>query len=173
MMCANAYYLVDVTRGRWEYPDRLRRVEGHAAEHGAHCVLIEDANSGTSLIQDLQRRGSISAISRPARGDKYTRAAQQSATIEAGKVYLPPEADWLTIYLHEMLAFPRGRHNDQVDSTTQFLAWAAEHQDGGIALIAGSEEGECQSYGERPPSPFDDRPPSLYEERPGIPRYWT
>lgn len=35
--------------------------------------------------------------------------------------YLPREADWLDTLLLELLAFPSGQHDDQVDSVSQFL----------------------------------------------------
>ena len=43
--------------------------------------------------------------------------------IENGFVYLPETAPWLAEYLHEMTTFPKGKHDDQVDSTAQFLDW--------------------------------------------------
>ena len=39
----------------------------------------------------------------------------QAATIENGFVFLPEEAPWLADYLAELLAFPAGRDDDQVD----------------------------------------------------------
>ena len=57
--------------------------------------------------------------------DKVTRMSAQSAKIEAGQVHLPKEADWLGTFLHELLAFPNGRHDDQVDSVSQFLKWTS------------------------------------------------
>jgi hypothetical protein len=39
-------------------------------------------------------------------------------------VYLPKDPPWLSDFLHEMLAFPNGRHDDQVDGVSQFLNWA-------------------------------------------------
>jgi hypothetical protein len=47
----------------------------------------------------------------------------QTGIIEAGFVYLPETASWLAEYLHELTVFPKGRHDDQVDSTAQFLDW--------------------------------------------------
>ena len=47
----------------------------------------------------------------------------QTATIENGFVHLPRDAPWLDGYLHELLAFPNGRHDDQADSTAQALDW--------------------------------------------------
>ena len=47
----------------------------------------------------------------------------QTAMIENGFVHLPDAAPWLPAYLHELTAFPKGRHDDQVDSTAQMLDW--------------------------------------------------
>jgi predicted phage terminase large subunit-like protein len=52
--------------------------------------------------------------------DKIMRLHAQTAMIEGGFVYLPETAPWLAVYLHEMTVFPRGKHDDQVDSTAQF-----------------------------------------------------
>lgn len=49
----------------------------------------------------------------------------ESAVIEAGRVFLPERAHWREDFVAELLAFPYGRFDDQVDSTSQFLAWAA------------------------------------------------
>ena len=40
-----------------------------------------------------------------------------------GFVSIPQNAPWLAEYLHEMTVFPNGKHDDQVDSTAQFLEW--------------------------------------------------
>jgi phage terminase large subunit-like protein len=47
----------------------------------------------------------------------------KTATIENGFVHLPKEAPWLAEYLRELTLFPAARHDDQVDSTAQALAW--------------------------------------------------
>ncbi len=56
-------------------------------------------------------------------GSKVDRTVAQSAKIEAGHVYLPKSAPWLGEFLTELLSFPIGRHDDQVDSVSQFLRW--------------------------------------------------
>ena len=43
--------------------------------------------------------------------------------MEAGHVHLPRQAPWLSDFLNELLAFPNARHDDQVDSVSQFLNW--------------------------------------------------
>ena len=57
------------------------------------------------------------------------RIVAQSAKIEAGHVLLPKQADWLDTFLHELLAFPAGRHDDQVDSVSQFLKWSSSQRE--------------------------------------------
>ena len=56
--------------------------------------------------------------------DKVTRMSNQSAHIEAGQVILPESAPWLDEFKVELMAFPNGRFDDQVDSLSQFLGWA-------------------------------------------------
>jgi hypothetical protein len=56
-------------------------------------------------------------------GDKAMRMHAQTSTIEDGRVHLPIEAPWPDDYLHELTVFPRGKHDDQIESTTQFLDW--------------------------------------------------
>src|SRR5262249_30281529 len=50
MIRDNDYYLLDVLRGRFEYPELRRRIRPHAEAHRASRVLIEDAGSGMHLI---------------------------------------------------------------------------------------------------------------------------
>jgi predicted phage terminase large subunit-like protein len=47
----------------------------------------------------------------------------QTARIEEGRVLLPESAPWLEEFRSEVMAFPNGRHDDQVDSLAQALAW--------------------------------------------------
>ena len=52
----------------------------------------------------------------------------QSARIEAGHVWLPERAAWLEELRIELATFPHGRHDDQVDSISQFLSWHFERK---------------------------------------------
>ena len=122
----NSYYLVDACRERLEYPELRKRVVAEAQRQGADVVLIEDKGSGTHLVQDLNDEGIVRPIDILPEGDKITRMAAQSAKIEAGYVYLPENAPWLQDFQTEILQFPHGRHDDQVDSLSQFLGWVSE-----------------------------------------------
>ena len=119
--------MVDVLRVRLLFPDLRRRIVDHAKAFRARTLLIEDKGSGTALLQDISYNemrtiGEIFHVE-PV-GDKVMRMSAQSATIEAGRVYIPERADWLNEFRTEILQFPNGRHDDQVDSLSQFLNWA-------------------------------------------------
>ncbi|MDR0288817.1 MAG: hypothetical protein LBH78_02070, partial [Rickettsiales bacterium] len=57
---------------------------------------------------------------------KLARFHQIVPIIESGKVFLPHQAIWLNDFEYEILMFPEAHHNDQVDSTVQYLQWMRE-----------------------------------------------
>jgi predicted phage terminase large subunit-like protein len=120
-------YLLDVFRVRCGFPELEAHVVRLAAQFSTTVVLIEDAGAGTALIQMLKhKRGRVRPIGIVAKVDKETRMSVLSPMFEAGQVHLPVSALWKGDYLAELLAFPHGRHDDQVDSTSQYLQWAKE-----------------------------------------------
>lgn len=48
--------------------------------------------------------------------DKPTRSRSMQARTQMGKVYLPHKAAWLEAFTSELLTFPAGKHDDQVDA---------------------------------------------------------
>lgn len=117
-------YLLDVFRARLDYPDLKKAVKDLSIRYRANLVLIENKASGTSLIQDLGRDGVNGILGRTPEDDKQMRLYTHLTWIKNGDVLLPESAPWLREYLREMGTFPNGDHDDQVDSTSQVLAWA-------------------------------------------------
>ena len=116
-------YLLDVVRRRMEYPELKRAVREQYERLKPSVVLIEDKASGTQLIQELIADGLYAVTRYQLQSDKVMRMHAQTAMIENGFVHLPVSAPWLAQYLHELTTFPKGRHDDQVDSTAQMLDW--------------------------------------------------
>lgn len=114
------WYLVDVWRGRVDYPGLKEMVRSHAICWKPSRVLVEDVGAGTSLVQEI--RGLVSGIIPVTpKGDKVTRMAVASAKFEAGQVLLPEHAPWLADLEAELFVFPAARHDDQCDSISQAL----------------------------------------------------
>jgi predicted phage terminase large subunit-like protein len=122
----NDYYLVDIYREKLDYPALREAVVRQAEKYRPASILIEDTGSGSALLQDY-RNHQLRGIPYPKpitpKGDKVVRMSAASARIEAGHVHLPRNAPWLDEFKAEILAFPHGRHDDQVDSVSQFLNW--------------------------------------------------
>jgi predicted phage terminase large subunit-like protein len=116
-------FLLALFRRRLEYPALKRAVREQQSPFGANEVLIEDKASGTQLIQELIADGCHGVTRYKPECDKIMRLHAQTAMIENGFVHLPEAAPWLAEYLHEITVFPKGKHDDQVDSTAQFLDW--------------------------------------------------
>ena len=121
------YYLLDVWRGRLEFPHIKQKLISLALEYSPIRIVIEQAGPGLHLLQELGAnpvRGVPMPIGIKPEADKIVRMEAQSARFEAGQVHLAKDAPWLSVFLHELLAFPNARHDDQIDSTSQFLNWA-------------------------------------------------
>lgn len=117
-------YLLHVYRERLAFPDLRRRAIELAGLWNPTHVLIEDKGSGQSLIQELRDSTQIPVIPIEPEGDKVSRMIGATGPIEAGKVFLPTSAEWLQAYEGELSIFPLAPHDDQVDSTSQFINWA-------------------------------------------------
>jgi predicted phage terminase large subunit-like protein len=121
------FYLLDVFRDRLEFLDLCRTARSLARDFCAHTILIEKVGLGSSLFRELQSKppsGFVRPIGIVPKGDKRDRLIAVSPRIEAGQVHLPAEAHWLADFVTELLQFPYSRHDDQVDSVSQFLHWA-------------------------------------------------
>lgn len=116
-------WLVDVWRDRLEYPELHKKILEMSAKAKAKRVLIEQAGSGISLIQDLAKYPALNVVGVIPKQDKESRLMSVSPMIEAGRVLLPQDAPWLADFRRELTLFPRARHDDQVDSLSQFLKW--------------------------------------------------
>lgn len=121
------YFLAEVIVQRMEYPELKQQVKMLAERDRPDAILIEDKASGQSLIQELRVESPYPVIAIKVEGDKLTRASAASAAFEGQKILMNRHAAWLNDYESELLHFPNGKHDDQVDSTSQFIRWARDN----------------------------------------------
>ncbi len=113
----NDIIILDVARARLEVPDQIGFL--YAARDkwqvpGWRWQAVEDKASGTGLIQEARRAGKPFRVLK-ADVDKVSRAMPAAVRYENGMVYHPVNASWLADFEHELLTFPNGAHDDQVD----------------------------------------------------------
>lgn len=126
------WYLLDVWKGKLEFPELKRQAIALAAKWKPNTILMEDAASGQSLIQELRRETVLPIIAVRVDRDKIARAYAVTPLIESGRVSLPEESQWLADFLNELTVFPNGAHDDQVDSITQALDYLIHNPTTGI-----------------------------------------
>jgi predicted phage terminase large subunit-like protein len=117
-------YILDVQRGKWEYPDLKRRLvalNNRWRGHGLRAFYVEDKASGQSIIQDLKRESGLAIVPYKVVFDKVARVNSILPLIEGGRVHLPDEAPWLDAFVEECVTFPGSTHDDQVDALAMAL----------------------------------------------------
>jgi predicted phage terminase large subunit-like protein len=117
------FYLIDLVRGRYEYPRLKETAIALAQRHQPNTILIEEASTGTALASELRKAVSCPVRPIPVERDKVGRLYLQQEKFEAGRVLFPKSASFLQELEAELLTFPQSRTDDQVDSISQALAY--------------------------------------------------
>lgn len=118
----NDYYLLDCLNRHLDFPGTLQAIRAmNRLYPQARAVLIEDKANGPAVIQALQKE--LFCIPVNPKGGKVARVHAVSPAIEAGHVFLPEKGAWVEEFLDQWTAFPAGRHDDMVDSSSQALSW--------------------------------------------------
>ena len=116
------YYILDVFRARLDYPALKRKAIELAERDKPNVIVIEEASTGIALAQEL--KGIVNrpvVLARPER-DKAGRASVQADKFASGLVLFRKGAHYLADLETELLAFPNGKTDDQVDALAQGLA---------------------------------------------------
>jgi predicted phage terminase large subunit-like protein len=94
--------------------------------------MIEKKASGIALIQDLRRGGDDELLPAlpvmeysPDGMTKQARAFSVVPYVAGGLCYLPEGADWSDHFIQQHKEFPKGRHDDLVDTTSMAICWLA------------------------------------------------
>jgi predicted phage terminase large subunit-like protein len=119
----SGYYLVDQVRERMDFVGTREAIRRMSLKHPqATAKLIEDRANGPAVIASL--RDEIDGIIPfEPKDSKLGRLHAVSPLFEAGNVFLPESAPWVGDFVEELIRFPGGLHDDQVDACTQALLY--------------------------------------------------
>lgn len=118
------YILVDQVRGRMDFVATCQAVRALHQKYHCNPTLIEAAANGHAVVQAL-RNEIDGIIDVTPEGGKESRTAAVSPLFEAGNVFLPhpAQAPWVQELIDELILFPKGPNDDQVDALTQAITF--------------------------------------------------
>lgn len=114
-------YLVDVFREKLDFVAVEKAIYMQAERWKTNVVVIEAVSTGMALFQRLWFAGKLNITSDKPQRAKAERIIDESHAIYRGEIFIPRQADWLEGFRREILNFPNGKHDDQVDSLSLFL----------------------------------------------------
>ena len=113
-------YVIDWWRGRGVLSRTCAVLSRLVKAHGPQVIVLE-SDPGTSAAisvvrEQLAGAGAYRHLYRiSAAGDKVAKTRGVQALFELGRVSFPRKAEWRSDLEAELLQFPAGRHDDQVD----------------------------------------------------------
>ena len=130
--------LLDVVKRRLDFPQLKEKAYEMYRYWEPDSVIIEAKASGLPLAHEMRRAGIPVQTFTPTRGnDKMTRVHSVTDIFASGNVWAP-QTEWAEDLIEECHAFPAGKNDDQVDSTTQ--AVIRFRQGGFIQLVTDEDE---------------------------------
>lgn len=122
---AHQIYILDVYREKMEFPELKTFIPEHADRWKAEKIVLETTGTGGPLIQELRKQhgfnGHEKYWSHTPKEDKKTRVMRTMDLLSSGRIHLPQNAPWLDDFRRELLTFPNGKHDDQIDALSQGL----------------------------------------------------
>ena len=115
------FYVLEVVRGRFPFPQLINKIVDMCTRYRG-ALLIEDFPISKGLIQALKNKN-INVVTVTPDKDKRSRVITQIDLFEGGSIFIHDRAEWREIFIRELLDFPGGRHDDQVDALVQGLAY--------------------------------------------------
>ena len=121
-------YLLDLHRGRWNAMGLIDKMFEIQRRWEPEIFGMETGHIDMTLEPFLLKRMEETGIRigyeklRTRGKDKQTRARPIQGRMEQGKVFFPRGAIWTETLVSELLSFPMGKHDDQVDC----LAWLGQ-----------------------------------------------
>ena len=132
--------LLNKVKGKYEFPELKKMAHEQFEEWKPDSVIVEAKASGQPLIDEMRRSGIFVQDFSPGKGqDKIARLNAVADMFASGHVWFP-ETAWASQTVEEILAFPAGEHDDEVDTMT--LALQRIRKGGLLRLTTDHEDNE-------------------------------
>ena len=139
--------LLNKVKGKYEFPELKTMAHEQFEEWQPDSVVVEAKASGQPLIDEMRRSGIFVQDFSPGKGqDKIARLNAVSDMFASGQVWFPENA-WASSTVEEILAFPAGEHDDEVDAMTLALMRARK---GGLLRLTSDHDEDNFTPARRP-----------------------
>lgn len=141
--------LVDQLRGRFDGNKIVPKLAEFYGRHQPQFLAVEKQFVGKFVLDQLREREVVvKAFDARHHGDKEQRAVAAEIKMEAGQVWFPAGEPWVAALEKELLAFPNGSHDDQVDALSM-AAILVEKYKGRVEEVETPEEVQARVERER------------------------
>lgn len=127
--------LIEAWKVRLDFNPLLEKIIDTAKRRRIDMLLIEAKASGLSVAQEIRRLCATEEFTvktdNPGSLDKVARVYSIQPLFEKGVIYAP-DRKYADMVISEFESFPKGKHDDLVDSATQALHWMRR---AGIAML--------------------------------------
>ncbi len=124
----NKHYILDLIKDRLSYIDLKQKLSLIIDKNTPKAVLIEDRATGSALLRELQTKYN-NIIGITPKNDKISRFTNAIIAIESGILLFPKNALFLEDLIEEIVCFPSVKHDDQVDTISQYFVWLSKHKE--------------------------------------------
>jgi predicted phage terminase large subunit-like protein len=118
--------LLDRARGQIEMANHFDMAKPLRQRWHYDVLYVEHSFYSKTLVIDARTNG-VPVAEVQADTDKVTRAIPAAGRLHSGKCWFPAAAPWLSEWEDELASFPRGAHDDQVDTFSYAARIAAAH----------------------------------------------
>lgn len=123
---SDGHYVLSSERGHFDYETLKEKAMAYLEKYEDVTFIVEMASAGISLREWFLKAG-VKHIIHHAKYSKETRAHLVVPMFEQKRVFflnMHGINAWVKPFLNELLSFPYGKNDDQVDSLVQALRWA-------------------------------------------------
>lgn len=110
------WVLLEVIRERMKFNALKESARRSQEKWDPDLIWVEDSANGSALVSDMRAEDREVFKTLGIRGSKEERFAPAAGYLEAGKIALLRNATYFADLRRELLAFPEGRYDDQVDA---------------------------------------------------------
>lgn len=125
----NKFYITDIYRDKIDVSNLPIEIAIQRQKYQCKNVIIEATTSTELLIKEIEKFR-INPIRYQPKVSKIERATNISFSLARGEILLPQKASWLDDFRAEIVTFPSGLHDDQVDALTQLILATNQINDG-------------------------------------------